>query len=192
MSSVRDAVLQVGKALESIGIPYAIGGSFASSVHGVARATQDVDFIAAILPGNAAAFAAALQDAFYVDPEAIREAIRYRRSFNIIHFASGFKIDIFPASAHDLGSQQLKRRRNAETALLGGPPALFPVISAEDTILVKLRWYRDGGESSERQWNDLRNIVRVQGARLDVAYLREWSKFLNVADLLERLLGESL
>jgi hypothetical protein len=192
MSSVREAGLQLGRVLESMSIPYAIGGSFASSVHGIARPTQDLDFIAAILPAQVEAFAAAIRKDFYVDADAIRQAIQYRRSFNVIHFASGLKIDIFPASSHDLGQQQLKRRRIAETTILGGPAAPFPVISAEDTILVKLRWYRDGGETSERQWNDLRNIVKVQGNRLESEYLREWSRQLRVADLLDRLLSEGI
>ena len=189
MSSVRDTALQLCAVLEGLNIPYAIGGSFASSVHGVARPTQDLDFIAAIQPAHADAIAAALCQDFYVDVDAIRQAIRYGRSFNVIHFATGFKIDIFPAGSHDLGPQQVKRRQVAVTSLLGEPAASFPVISAEDTILVKLRWYRDGGESSERQWNDMRNIVKVQGARLDLAYLREWSAQLRVSDLLATLLA---
>ena len=133
MSSVRDAALELVGALESLNIPYAIGGSFASSIHGVARPTQDLDFIAAILPAQADAVAAALQKDFYVDSEAIRQAIRYRRSFNVIHFATGFKIDVFPVSSHDLGPQQLKRRQVEETEILGGPAVSLPVISAEDT-----------------------------------------------------------
>jgi hypothetical protein len=190
MSSVRDAGLQLGAVLESLNISYAIGGSFASSVHGVARPTQDLDVIAAIVPVQADALATALEKDFYVDSEAIRQAIRHRRSFNLIHFATGLKIDIFPASSDDLGQEQLKRRRLAETTILGEPAASFPVISAEDTILAGLR-YRDGDESSERQWNDLRNIVKVQGDRLDLDYLREWSGRLRISDLLIRLLGET-
>ena len=190
MASIRDAALQAGALLDSLGITYAIGGSFASSIHGVARPTQDLDLIAAIPPARIDAFAAAFERDFYVDSESIRSAIRFRRSFNLIHLATGFKIDIFPVGSHALGSQQLKRRRTEESAILGGPAAAFPVISPEDAILVKLGWYRDGGESSERQWNDLRNIMKVQGDRLDQKYLREWSHELGVSDLLCRLLSE--
>jgi hypothetical protein len=191
MASIRDAVLQVGALLDSMEITYAIGGLSASSVHGVARPTQDLDLIAAIPPAQADAFVDALRRDFYVDAESIRSAIRLRRSFNLIHLETGFKIDIFPVGSHALGSQQLKRRRIEESAIPGGPAATFPVISPEDTILVKLSWYRDGGESSERQWNDLRNIIRVQGDRLDQGYLHEWSRELGVSDLLGRLLNES-
>jgi len=69
---------------------------------------------------------------------AAEEMWRRRCSRNLIHLATGFKIDVFPVSSHALGAQQLKRRRVEESAILGGPAATFPVISREDTILVKL------------------------------------------------------
>jgi hypothetical protein len=65
------------------------------------------------------------------------------------------------------------------------------VATAEDTVLSKLGWYRASGETSERQGNDLRGIVHVSGARLDLSYLNTWGPRLGVADLLERLLGEA-
>lgn len=190
MGSIRDAAVQAGAVLDSLGIAYAIGGSFASSIHGVARATQDLDLIAAIPPGRINAFVSAFESDFYVDCESVLSAIRLGGSFNLIHMATGLKIDVFPVGSNVLGSQQLKRRRLEQSDILGGAAVVFPVISPEDTILVKLRWYRDGGESSERQWNDLRNIVRVQGSRLNQEYLQEWSREVEVSDLLRRLLSE--
>jgi len=64
------------------------------------------------------------------------------------------------------------------------------VASAEDTILRKLEWYRAAGETSERQWNDLRGVLKVGGPQLDQAYLRHWAVHLNVDDLLDQLLRE--
>ncbi len=95
MASIRDAALQLGALFDSMEIPYAIGGSFAGSVHGVARPTQCLDLIAAIHPAQIEPFVDALLKDFYVDAESIRAAIRFRRSFNLIHLATGFKIDIF-------------------------------------------------------------------------------------------------
>jgi len=63
------------------------------------------------------------------------------------------------------------------------------VATAEDTLLMKLVWYRSGGEVSERQWNDVRGIVAVQGQWLDRAYLAQRSAYLKVADLVEHALG---
>ena len=68
---------------------------------------------------------------------------------------------------------------------------LFPVASPEDVLLAKLQWYRAGGETSERQWNDLRGILKVSGAAIDLEYLRLWAPQLGVQDLLNKLLGEA-
>jgi hypothetical protein len=181
MNDLREAALQLCRALDSLDIPYAICGSFASSVHGIARATQDLDVVAGITLAQAEALAELLKQSFYADIVQIRDAILQRRSFNVIHLDTAFKLDIFPASSHPLGAQEIKRRQFPTTALLGGDPVTLPVISAEDILLAKLRWYKDG---------DLRNILQVQGSRLDSRYLTHWAGVLDVQDLLSRLLNE--
>ena len=78
-----------------------------------------------------------------------------------------------------------------ERCLSFGPePLECAVATAEDTVLRKLEWYRAGGETSERQWNDLRGVLKVSGPRLDLDYLHHWAPFLKAEDLLERLLAE--
>ena len=74
-----------------------------------------------------------------------------------------------------------------DIALAGGTIAL-PVATAEDTLLMKLAWYRAGGEVSERQWNDVRGIVAVQGERVDRGYVDRWAAYLKVADLADAAL----
>jgi len=44
--------LQVAEALEDLEIPYFTAGSLATAVHGVARATMDVDLVAVLKPGQ--------------------------------------------------------------------------------------------------------------------------------------------
>lgn len=56
---------------------------------------------------------------------------------------------------------------------------------------IKLEWYRMGGELSDRQWNDVLNVIKVQGDLLDLGYLRRWAIQLGVADLLERILDQA-
>ena len=58
--------------------------------------------------------------------------------------------------------------------------------SPEDTILHKLLWYRLGGDISDRQWNDVLGILRIQGTALDFAYLEQWAATLNLMELLLR------
>jgi hypothetical protein len=82
------------------------------------------------------------------------------------------------------------RRRFEISRSFGSEPLELAVASPEDTILRKLEWFRAGGESSERQWNDLRGVIRVSGDKLDRDYLDKWAKYLRVDDLLQKLLNE--
>lgn len=108
-----------------------------------------------------------------------------------MHYASAFKFDIFPLQKDEYSQTQFGRRGFVETTLLDGGAVECSIASAEDTILNKLRCYRAGGETSERQWNDLRGILQVRGSRLDLAYLNTWAPKLGVAGLLQNLLEEA-
>jgi hypothetical protein len=189
MSSLREAAVTFFQTLDRLGIIYAVGGSFASSLHGVARATQDIDVVIDLHAHQIKDFYKALAPHFYVDEGAILGAVERGKSFNVIHFESGLKIDLFVASRHPLGSDQLAHRCLQATALFGGEPIEVSVVSAEDIFLAKLLWYQEGGNVSERQWNDLLNLVLVQGNRLDRQYLAVQAKRLGVSHLLVRLLS---
>ena len=171
--------------LDELQIPYLVGGSFASSLHGATRSTRDADIVALITMEQGQRFARALGEEFYADEEAIRRAITSRRSFNVIHPNSSFKVDIFVAKPSEFESSEFERRQ--KMVLSPGLPAMY-FASAEDTVLAKLRWYRLGNEVSDQQWRDLLTVTKVQRARLDLDYLRHWAVELGVADLLARAL----
>jgi hypothetical protein len=125
---------------------------------------------------------------FYVDAAALRRAIHTRTSTNLVHQATQLKVDLFVAGGTPLDQQQLARRIAVD---LEDGRRLY-VHPPEDILLQKLRWYRRGGEVSDRQWRDIAAIVRVQGPRLDREYLRAGAALLRVSDLLERALAENL
>ena len=178
----------VTDALEVLHVPYAIGGSFASALHGVMRATMDVDLVADLRREHVAPLVQALGEAFYADAVMMHEAIDQRRSFNLIHLASMFKVDVFVARSRDFDRAQLTRRQLH--LLSEQPECRVYVASAEDTVLAKLEWYRSGGEISERQWRDALGVLQVQGGRLDLTYMRHMAAGLGVQDLLERAIQD--
>lgn len=188
-ASQTDVMLRVIDALEELNSPYLIGGSYASSAHGIARATMDIDILASIPAKQAGALAAKLAPDFYADEQAIRTAIMAKRSFNVIHLDSSFKVDVFVSKRDAFDLKQLERRRLE--VVTRDPERSVYVASPEDIILSKLRWYRQTNERSERQWSDVLGVMSVQADNLDLEYLRQWARELNVSDLLERALTET-
>jgi len=183
------ATIQVTAVLEKLGIPYLVAGSLASTVYGMVRTTQGADLVAEMRPENAEAFIQALQGDFYMDEEMIKNAVGQHTSFNIIHRASMFKVDVFIPLTSPFVKEQLSRARRQ--ILAREPHAEAMLATAEDTLLAKLDWYRMGGEVSERQWRDVLGILKIQAGNLDLGYLTRWAKELKVSELLESALAQS-
>ncbi len=179
--------LEVVGVLDALGIGYHLGGSYASSIHGIPRQTQDVDLVVDLDDASVDALLDRLPDDYYRDAESAREAVRRRASFNLIHLASGVKLDLFVAGDEPYDREELSRGR--EVRLPSAPDRPLRVKSAEDTILRKLQWFRLGGETSDRQWGDVLGVMRSQGQALDLEYLERWAKVLGLEDLLERATG---
>jgi hypothetical protein len=182
--------LQVIEVLDALGVPYLIGGSFASSVYGTYRSTADVDLVADLKFEHVKPLVKALREQFYIDDEVVRDAIRHRRSFSAIHLTTMFKVDVFIPQRRPYSQMQLERR--VKQVVWPEPECSAYLASAEDNILAKLEWYRMGGEVSDRQWRDILGVLNAQGDRLDVSYLREWAVTLNVMDLLDKALTEAI
>ncbi len=177
-----DIVREVVAALDRLGIDYALGGSWASSFHGEPRSTRDADLTVEPFPGKEAAFVGSFGPDYYLSLDAVTQAVRGRRTFHIINTIAGFKVDIFIRKDAPFERSVLSRRTRVEMPGDPGPP--LALISAEDSILLKLEWYRLGNETSERQWLDVLGVMRVQAGRLDDAYLDQWAAELGVAELL--------
>jgi hypothetical protein len=181
--------LLVTQTLERLGIPYAVGGSLASSLHGVMRSTLDVDIVADMQPEHILPLVEVLSKEFYADDEMMRDAIEHQSSFNLIHYETAFKVDVFIRKSRPFDQMQLDRRRLSVIA--NNPEESVYVTSPEDTVLAKLEWYRMGGEVSDRQWHDIIGVLKTRAGELNLEYLRKWAAELNVRDLLERALKES-
>lgn len=190
MPDLLSALTPVVHALEDLGVRYYVGGSVASSAHGMARASLDVDLVADLAPGHIEPLVSRLQDAYYVDRARVEAAVRSRRSFNLIHLDTMFKVDVFVAGERPFDREALGRACPEALGESPDAPRIY-VATAEDTVLAKLEWFRSGGEVSERQWADVVGVLTLGRTTTDQAYLRRWAASLRVADLLERALAEA-
>jgi hypothetical protein len=183
---VIDVALRVAAALESVGARYFLGGSLASSLDGQPRATNDIDFVIDIPIGKVGALAAALGADFEVDGDTLRDAVLHGRCANVFYLPQILKIDFFGHGHGPYDESEFSRSR----AVTVRADRTLIVKAPEDTVLRKMLWYREGGEVSDRQWHDILGVLRTQGSRLDIDYVRTWAARLSVVDLLDRATAE--
>jgi hypothetical protein len=170
-------------------VPFCLGGSWASTLHGQPRQTLDIDLIVEMRDLDVAPLLAALPPELYVNPAAVHEAVASHRSFSIIGPATGTKADCFVRGSAPFDQEEFARRRVREVSAQAG--ISVPVKSPEDSILRKLLWYRDDGRVSEHQWRDVLGVLAVNAGALDTGYLDRWAADLGITDLLERARGEA-
>jgi hypothetical protein len=176
-------------AFDRLNIPYLVTGSIASSFYGNPRATRDIDLAAEIRLDHVAPLVAALGGDFYADADMMSQAIAANRAFNLIHFATSYKFDIFPAGSDPYTCAQFQRRQKGRFAI-ENESVDFQLASAEDSILSKLVWYKSGGSVSEQQWRDVLSVLVARSGMLDLEYLHKWARHLEIDDLLDRALNE--
>jgi hypothetical protein len=187
---VLAALTPVARAFKWLGVRYYVGGSMASSVRGLPRTSIDVDVAAELLAQHVEPLVGALAGEFYVSEPQVREAVEARRSFNAIHLATMMKVDVFVSKQRPF-DRALFDRLTPEFLDAVGTSIPHPVPRAEDVVLLKLDWYRAGGEVSERQWGDVLGVLKVAAGDLDRGYLSQWATELGLADLLDRALAEA-
>ena len=173
----------VTRALDEAGVRYVVVGSMAAARWGVARTTRDIDLVVVVNSDLAEAVLAALdRDDIYPPHDAAAAALARGGSFNVLHAASGSKVDVFVVGAEDeFERSRLDRRVRADVV-----GVVSWVATAEDVILSKLRWRLES--RSEMQWRDCVEIAAVN--TLDRGYLWRWAPQLGVVDDLADLLGE--
>ena len=113
------------------------------------------------------------------------DAIKSQSSFNIIHLNTGFKADIFIAKSDAWTEEEAARRRSAEL-ISGDATTRVYLSSPEDLILQKLRWFRLGGEVSDRQWLDVQKVLKTQKDVFEYDYMKYWAQELGLMTLLEQ------
>ena len=172
-----DLLKYVLDALESRAIPYMVVGSFASSTYGETRFTFDIDVVIELTERDVPDFLTAFPDSdFYRSAEAIRDAIRQRFQFNVIHTASGNKVDFMLPRSDEWGRVQMTRRRRV--LLL---PNLEGFAAApEDVIISKLWYFAEGG--SDKHLRDITGMLGISGSQIDRAEVEAWAQKLGLEE----------
>ena len=178
-----ECVTRCVDALNRIGIPFMVVGSFSSNVYGIPRSTKDADFVIQA-EGNAVdLLATEIANEFTLDPQASFETVTGTTTYRLTHRDSAFLIELFLLSADPHDVARFARRVNG---FLEGQPIQIP--TAEDVIITKLRWSRHG--SRQKDIDDVRGVLAVQGTQLDFDYVRAWTEKHGTLAILERLLSE--
>ena len=175
-----ELLAQIVETFERLRIPYLVTGSVASMAYGEPRLTNDIDLVAGIRDQHVAGLLATFpSDAYYLSEEAIRDAILHQTQFNIIHPASGLKVDVMVRK-----DTPFDRSRFARARLLRPTESYSAAFaSAEDVIIKKMEYYREGG--SEKHLRDITGMLKVSGGEIDQAYIIDWADRLGLRSIWE-------
>ena len=113
---------------------------------------------------------------YYVSWTAAREAVARGGQFNVIHPASGNKIDFMIARQDAWGRSQIRRRRREQIL----PDRLGYTAAPEDVIVGKLWYYHEGG--SDKHLRDVAAMLQVSGDAIDTAYIADWARQLGFTE----------
>jgi hypothetical protein len=167
--SGEEAALAVIATLEDQAIPYMLVGSFSSNYYGIPRSTEDADFVVQLGSRTARELADLLGSSFRLNPQMSFESVTMTTRHLLEIVGGSFTIELFNLG-DDPHDQERFRRRRAVPLL--GRSVTLP--SAEDVIITKLRWATQGQRSKD--WNDIRDVVAVQGDSIDWHYVHSWTE----------------
>lgn len=170
--------------LEKAGISYMVTGSLSVILYGRPRASHDIDFIIEAKQGDTGrikdTFLSLLQSEFLVDTALIETAVKTQRQFNVLHLPTMLKLDFWLLTDEHFDQTRFKRRKAIKAF---GQTMMFA--SPEDTILIKLMWYKDS--KSEKHLIDAAFVCQIQKDKLDKAYLKQWAKKQGTIKLLREI-----
>ena len=170
-------------ALERLQLRYFVTGSTLTIFYGEPRFTNDIDVVVD-LPDNAAKMFCAQfpEQHFYLDEEAVRDAIRHKSQFNIIHPQSGLKIDVIIPESSDFNRSRFNRVKR----VWPGPDWDAAFASPEDAIIKKMEYFREGG--SEKHLRDIAGVLKTSGSEIDLDYIEHWATAFGLLDIWQAIL----
>ncbi len=177
MQNQLDVVCDVSRRLGGLGVPYMLTGSVAMNYYAEPRMTRDVDLVLDLRPENVGPLVEGFAGDYYVDADAVGEAVSGSSLFNMIPLESIVKVDCVILKPTEYRQHEFGRRRAVDIR-----GVRTHIASREDLILSKLYWAL--GSHSEMQLRDVANLMRGE---YDAEYVDTWAETLGVGGLLKEL-----
>ena len=175
MTEELEVLLDVARRLDGARIPYMVTGSIATNFYAVPRMTRDIDIVVDLGQKDLGRFIPLFEADFYLDPQTVREAVRDRRMFNVIHNEYVIKIDFIVRKDSPYRREEFSRRKRVAV-----DHRRLYLVAPEDLILSKLEWAKDS--RSEMQLADVRNLLKSVKP-LNRRYMARWAKALGLESL---------
>lgn len=179
MSEELEVLRVVVDRLKGANVSHMLTGSVAMAWYAQPRQTRDIDIVVDLPESKIDLVVDAFSADFYVDRDMVLDEVRRHGMFNMIQDAAAMKVDMIVRKTDPYANEAFRRRRSIEIA----PGLVLDIISAEDLVLSKLAWAKEG--ESELQLRDVRNLLRSV-KDLDRAYLDRWTGLLGLNALLDR------
>ncbi len=171
---------------ERLKLDYLVTGSTATIAYGEPRFTNDIDIVVDLPPDQVADFCAGFPTPnFYYSLPAITEAVQQRHQFNVLHPASGLKIDFIVLTESEFDKSRRQRARLLKVL----PDRTVAFASPEDVIIKKMLYFQEGG--SDKHLRDIAGVLRIQGEAIDRGYIDTWAAKLGLTNIWQELLQKS-
>ena len=177
--------------LETLAIPYAIGGSVAAMVYSETRNTIDIDLMIQIELDDLDKLISEIEAwKVYVDPfeTVIEFNLPRQMPISIVDGLSGTKADIYVACETGIDVSAMERRQRKQ--FYDDAPIETWFLAPENVILYKLDYFRQSAGQSQKHPLDIAKMLTAVGDTLDLIYLEFWAKKLDIYELWSALWNE--
>jgi predicted nucleotidyltransferase len=175
----KEFFTEVLKILEKLHIPYMISGSVGSMLYGEPRMTNDIDIVVELKEEKIEDFLNQLDEMQYYFPslEFVKDSVKRKSQFNIIHLESGSKVDIIIKKSTEFAEIEFSRKR--QVAFTENFDAF--TASPEDIIISKMAFYHLSG--SEKHIKDIASMLIISSDEIDHEYLGKWISKMGYQDI---------
>ena len=137
-----------------------------------------MDFVVQLEAGVLSTLLERLGPQFRLIPQTTFERATATRRYVLELTDKSFLIELFSLSDDPHDQQRFARRRSVH---IFNRDTFIPTV--EDAVITKLRWFRVGNRTKDRQ--DARGMIAVQGDRIDWDYVNSWCDRHGTRELLK-------